>query len=86
MSRRATLETLRDRVGTPELVPKKVICKVLTREIENANSIVTEIYLYAGVMQAARMRELCGYRAESQELRIIKTKIIKIYYQKNGNS
>ena len=25
-SRRATLDTLRDRVGTPELVPKKVIC------------------------------------------------------------
>jgi hypothetical protein len=25
---RATLETLRDRVGTPELVPKNVICTV----------------------------------------------------------
>lgn len=30
----ATLETLRDRVGTPELVPKNVICKALSLKRE----------------------------------------------------
>ncbi len=32
--RRAILETLRDRVGTPELVPRKVICNAQISSIK----------------------------------------------------
>jgi len=34
------LETLRDRVGTPELVPKNVICKAYTYPIASSLIII----------------------------------------------
>ncbi len=39
--RRATLETLRDRVGTPELVPKKVICTGLPFNLVQGKEITS---------------------------------------------